>query len=163
MSKIVRFALAIASGILLYVQFYLLFSGNFDDFLYTGYEWLAVPIIFFTIPATSFAFLWSALGQNEKLAKMAILLPFASPIIVGPSFGFWIGEHEKECYKKYGVKTWGVVDRAWSKRMYYYFNANGIQYMSANVTNRLGHSIGDTIEIIYNPQYPEMNSAIENL
>ena len=163
MNNTARILLAIGAAIFLFMQLYFLFSGNFDDYLYSGYDWLPLPIILFFIPITILALLWYTIGQNEKSATVALVLAFASPLIIGPGFGFWLGKHEADHYEKYGVKTWGVVESAWGHRMYYYFNANGIQCMSANVNNRLGHSVGDTIEIIYNPKYPQMNSAIENL
>ena len=165
MNNTARILLTIGAAIFLFMQLYFLFSGNFDDYLYSGNLFLYASLILFITPITIFGFLWATIGHTEKGKKAAILLAFASPIIIGPSFGLWVGHHEKESYAKYGVKTWGIVDQAYYSKGYrirYYFYIDGIQ-ISALANNPLRHEVGDTVEVIYNSKYLDQYTTIENL
>jgi hypothetical protein len=166
MKPAIHFLKALGLAVLLFLQFYFLYSGKSNVLLYdeTG-VWLGLLIIMLTIPATIIAFSNVAFAQLENLKSGGLIMGVLSIIINGPFFGYWSGRHEAACYAKYGIKTWGTVSEAFynsSSRMYYEFSVNDARYTSFNVRNPLRHATGDSVAVIYNSRCPTMNSAIEN-
>jgi hypothetical protein len=152
-------------AILLLFQFYFLYSGNFDYLLYhKDWDWISLLIIIVTIPANIFL-IWVLLSYKNENRWLVAMIPI-SVIINGPFFGLWLEKHEKECFIKYGVKTWGIVTSTFyshGPRMYYEFYIGDTCYKSSNVINPQIHENRDSIAIIYNSRCPEMNAAIENI
>ena len=161
-----KWLIKITLPVLLVYFFYLLYSGNLDFCIYDKVLiWIPVLIILIVIPLI--LILLSAIWINSDDKKLnAYLFIALSVILHGPFFGYWIGEHEVDIYRKYGVKTTAVVTKSFyskGERMYYEFNVKGITYESFNVSNKGKHLMGDSIEIIYNKNNPEMNEAVEQL
>jgi len=166
MKQPINFFKSIGLGILLFLQFYFLYSGSLDNLIYDkAGVWIALLVILIAIPANIVAFSRSAFTRNENLQAIGMAIGMLSIITNGPYFGYWCGRHEEKCYKEYGVKTWGIVTEAFynrGARMYYEFSVHDTLYTSFNVSNPLRHREGDSVSIVYNSRCPEMNSAIEN-
>lgn len=161
-----KWLMKIALPILLIYILFLLYSGNMDFWIYDKVLiWIPFLIILIIIPLILF-FSLAVWINSENKKNYLFIFSALSVIIHGPFFGFWIGEHEIEIYRKYGVKTTAVVTQSFyskGERMYYEFKAKDMTYESFNVTNKGKHIIGDSIEIIYNKNNPEMNEAVEQL
>jgi hypothetical protein len=146
---------------------YSLYTGLLDIWLYDKVlSWLAAFILLFGIPATIY---WSIRlwVKSDARRLLAIVFSAISIFIFAILFGFWSDRHEEEIYRKNGIKTKAVVTETFhdgdGKRMYYEFIANGIRYVSFNVSNKNGHLVGDTLEVICNKNNPKMNEALELL
>ncbi len=165
MNLIIHILKTASLGIFVFFQFYFLYSGNFDYLLFSkDWHWISFLVIAVTIPANIFV-IWILLSYKNENRWLVAMIPI-SAIINGPCFGFWTGKHEKECYAKYGVKTWGIVTSSFysrGPRMYYEFYIGDAFYPSYNVKNPLRHVYGDSVAVIYNSKCPEMNAAIENI
>ncbi len=102
----------------------LLYSGNLDLWIYDKVLiWIPVLIILLVIPLIlSFS---STIWINSRNGKLkAYLFSGLFAIIHAIFFGYWIGEHEIEIYRKYWVKTNAVVTKSFyskGERMYYEF------------------------------------------
>jgi hypothetical protein len=167
MYGITHFLKTASLGILLLFQFYFLYSGNFDYLLFSkDWTWICFLLIFIAIPANAYEFSKIAFAKHENLQVAGMFISIISIAINGPCFGLWTGKHEKECYAKYGIKTWGIVTSSFynrGPRMYYEFYIGDAFYPSYNVKNPLRHAYGDSVEVIYNSRCPDMNAAIENI
>lgn len=162
-----RYILATAFGSILLGFLYVLYSGRFNGFSYDD-VFIIVPlvIVLLGVPIALTGFLYLLLSRFEKGKLVALIVGMLSVVAHGVFFGFWIGEQAMKAYKKNGVRTCGVVERSFNShgpRMYYSFTANGIYYRSDNVHNPRYRMEGDSVEVIYNSQNPDMNSALENL
>jgi len=167
MSLVIHFLKSASLAVLLLVQFYFLYSGNFDCLIYDkAGVYVGLLVIFITIPANIWIFSKITFVKNETLQLAGISVAILSIITNGPCFGLWTGKHEKECYEKYGVKTWGFVTSAFNSkgpRMYYEFSVDNKYYTSFNVKNPMRHAYGDSVAVIYNSRCPVMNCARENI
>ncbi len=166
MNKILRGLIGICLGVLLFLEFYFLYSGKFDCLQYDkAGTWLAGGVLLLFIPATFWILSKIAFTNNENMQIAGKWIGMLSIVINGPCFGVWSGHHETACYEKHGVRTNGIVTSAFyskGERMYYEFSINDTLYTSFNVANPLNHKMGDSLTIIYNSLCPKMNSAIEN-
>lgn len=166
MKEVTHFFKAIGLAVLLFLEFCFLYSGRFNHLFYSDAGTIVVvALVLLVIPATITFFFREVFAKNDGLKFAGWAIGMLSIITNGPFFGYWCGKQEEAIYKKQGVHTWGTVMDVFhgGDRMYYQFSANGTYYTSANVHNPSGYAEGDSIEIVYNPKCPEMNTAVDEL
>lgn len=151
---------------ILVLIFYLFMSGGFDILIYNRLGVFVIALLVLVgIPLLFIKVFTSFFSKNTGLVA-GMVTAVASIVFIALYFTFFSDKHEAEAYRKYGVKTKGVVTDAFYNKgfcMRYKFWVNNKEYESFNVSNPLHHKIGDTIDIIYNSKRPGMNEAVEEL
>ena len=134
-------------------------------------HWLLFILIFAVIPFLLYKFL-----QFYQLnTKTCLGLAVGSVLIVGPAFGFWIGEISDYEFSNYGATTKGIVVEKWYSKpsrkregqwlVKCKFTIDNEQYSTYNVRDRENSlKVGDTLLIQYSRRNPENNviPALEN-
>ena len=86
-----------------------------------------------------------------------------SVLVLGPTFGIYLGKTEKSALINHGIETKGIVYKKW----YNYgknggwllrcnFNVDAKTYSTFSETDRHNkYKIGDTLTILYNENFPQ--------
>lgn len=152
--------------LILIVLITFLFFGLGDDFLYakTGIKrWTPFLIIFLLIP-----FILSRLLKLFNIhGKANQAYCFASFLLIGPLFGFWVENLSETDLNKNGINTIGVVSDKWKSGRGQWslkckFVANKKVYKTFTKRDKENlYKIGDSLTILYSSNYPDNNKIIE--
>ena len=152
-------------GVLSYF-FYFLYSGSYDDYVYD--EVLGcIPafIVLIGIPVTISVGSYLVFYESNTPMIIGVWVGIIF-VIQAPIYGYYLGIHEKQLYKKYGVKTRGVVIQSWysrGNRISYHFWVDGKFYVSSSTHTSNYYPSGDTVDILYNSKMPKMNMIVEQV
>jgi len=158
---------------------FLVFIPN--DILYPDYRiitWTIFILIFLGLPYSVYRAVpeFEIPDRHQKTTKKIdknqnnrrLALTFLVPLIIGPSFGYYIGFKEKKELKKYGQWTKGVViDKKWNKKRsqsgYWtikcIYSVGTKKYSTDYESDRNEKfNIGDSIDLIYSTDYPKIHS-----
>lgn len=123
--------------------------------------WLVFVFIFFFIPALIFI----NLAMFTDLKKMNVALTFASPLIIGPTFGLFQSYREKLELDKNGRSTKAVVidrkystgrgSRHWLIKCRYSINSKNYE-TGYNDDLENTYQVGDIISLMYSSDFPEI-------
>jgi len=134
-------------------------------------HWIPFIIIFGVVP-----FLLYKSLQSYKIKEKACLgLAIGSVLVIGPTFGVWIGVISDNEFSKYGATTKGIVVDKWCSKssrkregqwlVKCEFSVGNEQYSTYNVRDRKNiYKLGDTLLIQYSKRNPDNNRipALEN-
>ena len=144
-----------------FVLLTLIFFGLPDSILYSQgiTKWIPFILIFFGQTFILYKIL-SSFNVSDKNKQLIIAL---SVLVLGPTFGIYLGKMEKSALREHGVETKGVVYKKW----YNYgknggwlfrcnFKADAKTYSTFSETDRYNtYKIGDTLTILYNGNFPQ--------
>jgi len=148
---------------ILLISCFLFFIFTPRDILYPDYKflgWIIFGLIFFVFPYLIF----KTIEAFNPTKSWLLLLVAASPLIIGPGYGLYHHHLEKKELQEQGVWTNCVVihkkysggkTQSWLIKCSYKKGASNFEtHYHADKDNR--YSIGDTLKLIYNKDYPKM-------
>ena len=103
-------------------------------------------------------------------SKLRLIITFASPLIIGPSLGYWIGFWEHQNLQTHGITTKAIVTSVWYKVTRYEktplfkaeFQTPSGTYETSSLNNINGLHQGDTISIRYASNDPNICRVLGN-
>lgn len=138
-----------------------IFFGLPENILYSQgiTKWIPFVLIFFV----QTFLLYKTLSSFNVLDKNKKLIVALSVLIIGPTFGIYLGKKEKSALQDHGVETKGVVHKKWYKYgknggwlLRCSFKVESKTYSTFSETDKHNtYKIGDTLIIIYNENFPQ--------
>jgi hypothetical protein len=124
--------------------------------------WLSFLAIFLVIPFT----IYKSLPNHRFSAPLAM----STPIILGLSWGYWLGLYEIRKLDKEGVRTKGMVTVIWNARtknggteklFRIRFKTNGSYQGAFSHKNTANYQVGDSVLVDYLPLEPNTYRIIK--
>ena len=149
------FLLILYLGILI-----LIFFGLPDKILYSQDVIRWTPFILIFIVQT---FLLYRLLQSFKIMQKHLLgICALSVLVIGPSFGFYLGYKDERDFQQNGEETKGIVYKKWYKYgknsewlLRCQYEVDGVIYSTFSETDEENrYQVGDTLTVIYIKNYP---------
>ncbi|PSR52403.1 hypothetical protein AHMF7605_02115 [Adhaeribacter arboris] len=163
-----------AYPILLAVTLLLLYFGFGYFMLFAkqgAIKWFPFIIIFAVVPFL----LYKSLQFYQINEKACLGLAVGSVLVIGPTFGLWIGKISDYEFSKYGATTKGIIIEKWYSKpsrkregqwlVKCKFTVDNEQYSTYNLRDRKNiYKVGDTLLIQYSKRNPENNEipALKN-
>ena len=154
--------------LILYIALLLLiFFGLPDKILYSqeAISWTPFILIFFI----QTFLLYHLLKSFNVTPDYHVGICALSVLLIGPSFGFYLGHQEDKEFQKKGETVKGVVYKKWYKTgknsewlLRCSYMVDGIQYSTFSETDRGNkYRVGDTLTVIYIDNFPQKSKIKE--
>ena len=143
----------------------LIFFGLPDKVLYSqdSIGWAPFILIFIVQPFILYHLLkFITMPYIYRLGICAL-----SILLIGPSFGYFLGYREKQEYKLNGQTVNGIVYRKWystGKNKEWLFRCHyivdGVRYSTFSETDENNkYKVGDTVRIVYSVNFPQKSTV----
>ena len=154
--------------LILYIGLLLLiFFGLPDKILYSHdiIRWTPFLLIF----VVQTYLLYQLLKSFNVTPKYLLAICAISVLVIGPSFGFYLGYKDEKDFQEKGHSVKGVVYKKWyavGKNSEWLLRCeyvvNGVRYSTFSETDEDNeYQIGDTLTIIYFEDYPQKSKIKE--
>uniref|UniRef100_UPI0035CBBFF4 DUF3592 domain-containing protein n=1 Tax=Hymenobacter cellulosilyticus TaxID=2932248 RepID=UPI0035CBBFF4 len=151
-------------------------------------RWTAILAITLTIifggtaisPVISGALGWGMFGlifvfipylvyKSFSASQFILAIAFASPLVLGPSLGYWMGFWENRILNAYGKRAEGVVSSAWissyrnskNKLFRVRFHTPSGTHETTSFDNNKDFQAGDRVSVRYVPTNPQICRIVE--
>jgi hypothetical protein len=92
-----------------------------------------------------------------------------SVLIIGPSFGFYLGYNEDKEFQKNGETAKGIVYKKWYKYgknsewlLRCHYVVDGVTYSTFSETDKNNqYNVGDTLNVVYIKNFPQKSKIKE--
>ncbi len=113
--------------------------------------------------------LYQLLKSFNVVPKYLLGICALSVLIIGPSFGYYLGYQEEKDYQQRGETTKGIVYKKWYKSgknsewlLRYHYLVDGVTYSTFSETDKdHKYKIGDALTVIYVNDFPQKSKIVE--